>query len=249
MIRNAIRGQLFKNKELFYRRRQDLGNLYINNNSILKEFNISIPDYKNEYNILTQLKHPNIITIQDSFYKDANFYTVMPYYNKGDLLYNIFNESILSTHDILNITRKLIKPIAYLHHNKHVHLDIKLENYVAGDKYAYILIDFEHTKPFNKGYYELQQLSQIVGTNKYMAPEIRALHYGPTSDVYSLGKVLYMIIARRYCDTADIDWKPIRTKLPHLEELLIATLQHNHRLRPTIFDLYRDVNALLYRLC
>ena len=247
MIRNALRARLYKNKELIYTRRQGQGSLYISNDSVLKAFNISMPDYKNEYHVLKHLKHPNIITIQDSFYKEANFYTVMPYHRKGDLLYRIFGEPIHSSRDILNITRKLIKPIAYLHHNKHVHLDIKLENYVEGDKYAYILIDFEHTQQFNKDYYELQHISQIVGTNKYMAPEIHDFHYGPTSDVYSLGKILYMIIARRYCDTIDIDWTPIRTKLPEFEEQLIAMLQHNHRLRPTIFDLYRDINALFCR--
>ena len=80
-----------------------------------------------------------------------------------------------------------------------------------------------------------------------MAPEIHSLQYGPTSDIYSLGRVLYTIISRRHPDIADVDWTPIRMKTPDLEDLVVAMLQPNHRMRPIVCDVVRDVNSLIYR--
>ena len=109
------------------------------------------------------------------------------------------------------------------------------------------MIDFEHARWFRKDYYDQDSLRELTGTALYMAPEIHSLQYGPTSDIYSLGRVLYTIISRRHPDIADVDWTPIRMKTPDLEDLVVAMLQPNHRMRPTVFDVVRDVNSLIYR--
>tara|TARA_B100001093_G_scaffold482112_1_gene513444 strand:- start:443 stop:1180 length:738 start_codon:yes stop_codon:yes gene_type:complete len=244
MLRNVLRSYCYKNKELFYTRRSGSNHLYLYDNSILKEFDTSVPNYKSEYNILDKISHKNIININDAFYEKNNFYTVMPYYRKGDLWQEMNDKKFT---DFLTIAIKLVKPITYIHKNNFVHLDIKPENYVIDDSNNYILIDFEHARNHNDEYYQLNKIDLPIGTDKYMAPEIRSLQFGPTSDVYSLGRTLYAIIARRHADSSEIDWLPIKKNAPELENIIIAMLQPNHLLRPTIFEIYREISLLLYK--
>jgi len=247
MLRNALRSYCYRHKEVFYTRRKGPDKIYVCDDSILKESRTSQPGYRHEYDILSQLDHPSIISARDHFYEKDNFYMVLPFYQKGDLWQRAFADPRPAYFDILMTTRRLAKPIAHIHQRNLVHLDVKLENYVEGDSSNYIMIDFEHARWFRKDYYDQDSLGEVTGTAPYMAPEIHTLRYGPTSDVFSLGRVLYTIIARRHPDSADIDWRPVRAKAPDLEDLVVAMLQPNHRMRPTVFDVLRDVNSLIYR--
>lgn len=247
MHRNALRSYYYRHKKVFYTRRQGYDKLYVCDDSLLKESCTSHPKYRHEYDVLKQLDNPNIVSTKGHFYDKDNFYMVMPFHRKGDI-WHILNTGPEPTYiDILMITCKLAQPIAHIHQWGLVHLDVKLENYVEEDSRDYVMIDFEHAQWFKKDYYDQDYLEEISGTIPYMAPEIRELQYGPTSDIYSLGHVLYTIISRCHPDITDIDWTPIRMKTPDLEDLLVAMLQPNHRMRPTVFDVLRDVNSLINR--
>ena len=247
MIRNLLRSRCYRHKEVFYTRRQGYDKLYVCDDSLLKESSTSRTGYRREYDILSKLDHPNIVRVLDHFYEKNKFYIVMEFHRKGDLWERVSTDPALSYIDILMMVRKLAKPIAHIHRQGLVHLDIKLENYVEKDSRDYAMIDFEHARWFKKDYYDQGSLSAVSGTPLYMAPEIRSLRYGPTSDVYSLGRVLYTIVSRRHPDITDIDWTPVRENTPDLEDLLLAMLQPNHRMRPTVFDVVRDVNSLIYQ--
>lgn len=171
----------------------------------------------------------------------------MPFYQKGDIWHRMNTGPEPTYNEILMITRKLTKPIAHIHRQGLVHLDVKLENYVEENSFNYVMIDFEHAQWFKKDYYDQDYLDEISGTIPYMAPEIYTLQYGPTSDIYSLGHVLYTIISRSHPDINDVDWTPIRIKTPELENIVAAMLQPNHRMRPTVFDVLQYVNSLIYR--
>lgn len=245
-MRNVLRSFCYRHKTIFHAPPFSNNKLYMCDNSILKEFNTKFLGYRNEYEILSKLKHPNIVKPRDHFYEKNNFYMVLPFYKNGDTWYRIYEKGTTSN-DVITIAYKLIKPISYIHKRGLVHLDVKLENYVEGYSHDYIMIDFEHARWFSKNYYDQESLNGITGTSKYMAPEIRTLQYGPTSDVYSLGRVLYTIICKQYPDSKNTNFVSLREKSPELVELVIAMLQPNHRMRPTIFDAARDVNALMQR--
>ena len=127
-----------------------------------------------------------------------------------------------------------------------MHLDIKLENYVEDNNGNYILIDLEHVLKFKDDYYNLQILDGKIGTNNYAAPEIynKPSLAGPTSDIYSLGKMFYLIIARKFPDELDTDWNIISKKIPELEDCIISMLNYDHNLRPTIFDVEKKINNI-----
>ena len=173
MFRNALRSYCYKNKEVFYTRRQGYDKLYLCDNYLLKESSTLRPNYRDEYDILNQLDHPSIVRAWDHFYEKDKFYMVMPFHRKGDIWHrmNICPEPTYI--DILMITRKLAIPIAHIHRQGLVHLDVKLENYVEEDSCNHVMIDFEHAQWFKKDYYDQDSLGKISGTFPYMAPEIR----------------------------------------------------------------------------
>lgn len=254
MIRNLFNLYKYENRVLMYNRRSNYGNIYINNEYILKASNIKNRHYKHEFNILNTLNHPSIISVKDSFYEGNNFYTVFPYYKKGDLLTNLFEnkkeyENECTKVELALAIKKLIKPITYLHKYGIVHLDIKLENYLLSENNNYILIDFENTRWYRReNYYNLSNLMHVTGTKEYMAPEIKYLKYGPTSDIYSLGKILYLVIANEQSNKSNIDWGPIKERLPEMQIFIQDMLNLNPLLRPTIFDLSNEVNEITSKL-
>ena len=246
MIRNVVHSKLYPNRKLFYIRRKGHKNIYVSGDFLLKEYDTAKPNYRREHDILTNLNNPNIIPVKDKFYEHNSFFLVLPFYKNGDTWDKMYNTPKPSSNEIINITNKLVKPLVHIHNSGIAHLDIKLENYVlSNDKKNFILIDFEYAEKFQGKYYNQTPIEKAVGTTLYMAPEVQSLKFGPTSDIYSLGRVLYTVIARQHPDMVDIDWKPLKNNVPELEEIIISMLQPNHRLRPTIFEIDEHVTQLV----
>ena len=70
--------------------------LYRYENKIIKKipktlYNADFPNYnyKNEYNILKKIDDSNIIKINETYEDTDYFYTVMDYYERGDLYFNM----------------------------------------------------------------------------------------------------------------------------------------------------------------
>ena len=77
-----------------------------------------------------------------------------------------------------------------------VHLDLKPDNVVMMDDFCLGLIDFGHSNSIHG------QLRNVVGTDKYMAPEVLNLKqrkskssYNPEKvDIFSLGVILFSLL-------------------------------------------------------
>tara|TARA_B100000575_G_C23089280_1_gene627941 strand:+ start:252 stop:965 length:714 start_codon:yes stop_codon:yes gene_type:complete len=193
--------------------------------------------YKNEYNILKTLDDSNIIKILEMYEDTDHIYTVMNYYSRGDLFYNIYHNRINIT-DYRTVINKLINPINTLHKNNIVHMDLKLENYLLNDNDNYLLFDFNVSKIHNYSYYNLIKLEYIVGTEKYTAPEVENGYYCKSSDMYSLGCILHFMYTKKHFYNVQTSYKLFKNIDHNLKNLIFDLLEINHKFRPTIYDIH-----------
>ena len=82
----------------------------------------------NEIQILRLLDHPNIMKIYE-FYEDSdNFYILSEFCNEGDLKSKCEKHGTFSEFNVKFFMYQILNAIAYLHKNRVIHGDIKLEN-------------------------------------------------------------------------------------------------------------------------
>lgn len=73
-----------------------------------------------------------------------------------------------------------------------VHLDIKLENLIINKDLHVKIIDFDTAKNIFKCK-SLNKLQKICGTHQYVCPEVLGGFYTETSDIWSLGVILWIL--------------------------------------------------------
>ena len=93
----------------------------------------------------------------------------------------------------VRIITSLLEAVAYLHKNDIVHRDIKLENifFVSEQKDTIKLVDFGLSRHHKK---DEAPMTNIVGTDYYMAPEVIKGKYDRSCDIWSIGIVAYILL-------------------------------------------------------
>ena len=152
-----------------------------------------------EIEIAAGLTHPHILPLHDSGEADGFLYYVMPYVEGESLRDRLNREKQLPVDDATQIAREVASALAHAHSRDVVHRDIKPENImlVAGQA---VVSDFGIARGISKaGGEKLTATGVSVGTPIYMSPEQAAGGGGGQldgrSDIYSLGCVLYEMLA------------------------------------------------------
>ncbi len=140
-----------------------------------------------------QLNHPDIITIFDIGEETDLIYIAMEFLS-GESLEQILSNSTLTDEEILNISYRLAKALAYAHAHKVIHRDIKPSNIIYNQKSKEMhLTDFGIARMQDA---HLTQTGQVVGTPSYMSPEqITGKRVDHRSDLFSLGTTLYQLFS------------------------------------------------------
>ena len=150
-----------------------------------------------EIRIAAKLHHPHILPLYDSGAAGESLYYVMPYVEGESLRERLDRENQLALADALAIARQVAAALAYAHAHDIVHRDIKPENILLEHGEA-VVADFGIARAVTAaGGDQLTQTGIAIGTPLYMSPE-QASAAGAVdgrSDVYSLGCVLYEMLA------------------------------------------------------
>jgi serine/threonine protein kinase/Tfp pilus assembly protein PilF len=156
------------------------------------------PDrFLREVEIAASLNHPHILALYDSGDADGFLFYVLPYVEGESLRDKLTRERQLSVEDALRITRQVAAALGYAHARNVIHRDIKPENVLLHEGEA-MVTDFGIALAVSAAADDRLTLTGLaVGTPAYMSPEQaageRALD--ARSDVYSLGCVLYEMLA------------------------------------------------------
>jgi hypothetical protein len=153
--------------------------------------------FLSEVRITAKLDHPHILTLIDSGSADGILYYVLPYVRGETLRARLAREKQLGIDDALAITKQVASALDYAHRQGVVHRDIKPENILFQEGEA-VLADFGIALAVKEaGGNRLTETGLSLGTPQYMSPEQatgdRALD--ARSDIYSLGAVLYEMLA------------------------------------------------------
>jgi len=145
-----------------------------------------------EYEMIADLLHPNIVKIYDLGVSDDHAHIAMEYLSGGDLKQRI-REGI-SEPDVLQYTIQIAGALAKVHSVGILHRDLKPGNVMLRDDGSVALIDFGLAKRMRLEQ-EMTGSGEIFGTPYYMSPEQgHADDVDARSDVYSLGVIFYEML-------------------------------------------------------
>ncbi len=152
--------------------------------------------FQREIEFAAQLQHPHILTVLDSGEAAGQLWFTMPFVEGESLRDRLRREQQLSVEDAVRIAREAAQALQYAHEHGVVHRDIKPENLLLTKDGSTLVADFGIARALG-GDEHLTQTGMSVGTPAYMSPEQasgdKALD--ARTDVYSLGAVLYEMLA------------------------------------------------------
>jgi serine/threonine-protein kinase len=152
--------------------------------------------FEREIKVAAKLQHPHILGMFDSGVSDGQMYYVMPFVTGESLRDKLDREGQLPVDEAIRIAIEVAGALGFAHAQGIVHRDIKPENILLSGDHA-LVADFGIAKAVSEaGNQKLTQTGMAIGTPVYMAPEQSAGEtVGPTADLYSLGCMLYEMLA------------------------------------------------------
>jgi len=166
---------------------------------VIKELDVMSMEEKDqkkavlEVNILSTLKHPNIIGYRESYIHDGFLCIVMEHADGGDLFHQISNARdegyFFEEKVILNWLAQILLALQYVHSNQLLHRDIKPQNIFLLANGMVKLGDFGVSRVLEN----VDSLaSTTTGTPCYFSPELcRNDPYDAKSDLWALGCITY----------------------------------------------------------
>ena len=190
--------------------------------------------FRREGQIIARLDHPNIIKVYEQG-EDSGVRYIVEEYFKGEPIDDYLRERDWGRK--LSVMLQVCSALRYAHEQGIVHRDIKPANILVNDLGAVKLLDFgvAHYDANPSG---LTTPQVILGTPKYMAPEIRngADQAGPASDIYAFGVMGYEILTGRSLDSELAHPSQADPRIPRfLGDGMIRCLQPNPAQRPKSF--------------
>ncbi|MEW6351973.1 MAG: bifunctional serine/threonine-protein kinase/universal stress protein [Thermodesulfobacteriota bacterium] len=210
--------------------------------------------FRTEWELAGTLHHRHVVR----FDRGPDRFIVMELLDGPDLNARMRREQRLQWPEIEKLVLDICDALAYLHQRGIVHQDLKPENIVLDPEAGAKLIDFglafhgDMDDP-------LGALDEPLGTPYYIAPEqLEGIRGHPTSDIYSLGVVLYEMLtgelpftksttrrgARKRLYMEPIPPRIHRPDLPcGIQELLYLLLDRDPFSRPTAAKLSQALRS------
>jgi eukaryotic-like serine/threonine-protein kinase len=151
--------------------------------------------FRQEARAAANLSHPNIVTVHDFGLDEGQLFIVMEYIPGTDLKALIKQRGRFSPEETVPLLVQACAGIGYAHRAGLVHCDVKPQNMLVTPDMRLKVTDFGIARALSTIHPD--EKSEIVwGSPQYFAPEQAAGSApSPASDVYSLGVIMYEMLA------------------------------------------------------
>ena len=146
------------------------------------------------------LRHPNLCPVYDVNQIDGIPYLTMAYIEGPSLARQLEQEPVWPENRAADLVAKLARALAQTHRAGIIHRELKPANIMMDGSGQPVITDFGLTRRIDTAAPRLTQDGAFVDTPLYMAPEQisgELNETGPPGDVYSLGAILYELLAGR----------------------------------------------------
>ncbi|MGA2778147.1 MAG: protein kinase [Steroidobacteraceae bacterium] len=177
--------------------------------------------FTRERDILANLTHPNIARLYDAGISPQGQPYLAMEYAAGESLTQYCRLRELSVGQRVELFLQILAAVQYAHSQHVIHRDLKPSNIMVRDDGQVVLLDFGIAKLLIDGTAAETDLTRHGGaalTPDYASPEqIKGEILGPTTDIYSLGVVLYELLS------AKRPYELRRSTRRDLEEAILST--------------------------
>ena len=147
---------------------------------------------------LRTLKHPNILPIlgygEEFFDRKSLIYMILPLCEGGSLEDQL-DHGLVDLRLVLHYFKSLAWALDYAHAHQIIHRDLKPGNVLLTGQHVVQLSDFGIVRFMGDQSTKLTRKGYVLGSPPYMSPEqIQGQVVRSTSDIYSLGIMLYEMI-------------------------------------------------------
>lgn len=139
-------------------------------------------------------EHPNVVRIRGAYEDALSVHLVMEVCEGGELFDRIVKKGHYSERQAAKIIKTVVGVVEACHSLGVMHRDLKPENFLFDsdeEEAALKATDFGLSVFYRPG----ETFSDVVGSPYYVAPEVLRKHYGPESDVWSAGVILYILLS------------------------------------------------------
>lgn len=161
------------------------------------------------------LNHPHIVSIYDRGKSDGSYYIAMEYLQGKSLKEIIAEQGSLPEAQAIDIAEQILQALQFAHEHDVVHRDIKPANIVINNRGQVKVTDFGIARAGSSA--RMTETGSIIGTAQYLSPEqAKGRAVGQSSDLYSLGVVLYEMLTGRVPFEGE---NPVAIALKHLSDV------------------------------
>ena len=145
--------------------------------------------FKQEAQAAAALQSPYIVSVYDWGKDGDTYYIIMEYLRGTDLKSGIKKHGALDCKKVAQIGSQIAQALSVAHRHDIIHRDIKPQNIMVQPDGNIKVMDFGIARAKNS---HLTQDNSVLGTAHYVSPEqTQGKELGPTTDIYSLGIVMY----------------------------------------------------------
>ena len=185
--------------------------------------------FKQEAQAAAALSSPYIVNVYDWGKDGDTYYIVMEYLRGTDLKSGIRRAGALDCRKVAQIGSQIAKALSVAHRHEIIHRDIKPQNIMVLTDGNIKVMDFGIARAKNS---HLTQDNSVLGTAHYVSPEqTQGKELGPTTDIYSLGIVMYEAVTGRVPFDGD---DAISVALKQVNEQPMPPSQINQAVDPSL---------------